>query len=204
MTLESLTFSTFITKFQKILKTLNRFKGNYSKQFNFSKLMEILQLSREESDQIIDLILLFQDLYTIIFKDYHIKKIMNGETNYLIAINKGLNRESSDEEEKVTAIGDNISLSQNQARLLSDLIHTFKFVERGRGFDLHKNGSEILKEIRVLKERYPMLFIENGNHLTYPSELTIKYGELLLAYGISNRKSIDDIEIKYKFNVKEK
>ena len=201
MTSESINIKFSLVKLWQIIKALKEFKGHYNKKFNFSKLMEILNVPDSEVDEIIDLLMIFQDLFKIIFKNYYLEENIIDGIRYLLTKKKE-SREFCNKKEFVgefQGLQKKIIFEQNEAKLLSDIIYTFKFIERGKGFDLKCNGSEFLKEVKQLKVKHPYLFIGNGNSLFYPSEIALNIGELILSCEIGNRK-LEHIEINYNFD----
>jgi len=73
-------------------------------------------------------------------------------------------------------------------KLFNDIIYVFKFVKRGKGFDIYQNGSELLVNLKQLKVEHPYLFESKGNGIIYPSELGLNLGELIISYNKSNRE----------------
>ena len=67
-------------------------------------------------------------------------------------------------------------------------------MKRGKGFDVHTNGTDLLKNVKELCDFYPYCFQEQKNGLIYPSEFGLKLGEIILSYKKSNKK-IEKIEI---------
>ena len=172
------------TKIYSILKALEAFKGNYHKKFNYEKLSKYLELSIQETNDTISLILKFQKLFKQIFLGHHLeKKFVNGAL-YLIA------------HKDVThpLIPHQINMTHANAKLFSDITYTFKHVNRGKGFNLKLVNTELLRNIKILKKAYPYFFTENGNNLTYPSEMGLLLGEKILSYH-KTHKTLSDIEL---------
>lgn len=184
----------------EFIRALSGFKGMYEKKFNFSKLMGIKDMNVSEGEQILKLILQFQDLFNIFFRNHIIeKKTING-TTYLVTKEKNNHSHPSNNTE-LNGMKEDISLNQKQTESISDLIYRFKFIERGKGFNLDNgNDNDLLNEAKKIKEKYPFLFIENGNNLTYPAELLIRYGDLLLKFDKGNKK-LKNINITYNFQI---
>ena len=201
MSLESLDNNSALDKLSQIIDALKEFRGHYTKKLNFSGLMEILKISSVHADEFISIIMRFQDLFNLIFKDYNIEKRIIDRQIYLKVCKKNaIQMESKDELRDQQVIQKEIIIPQKFVKLLSDLIYIFKFIERGNGFDLNNRDSKFLEDVGKLKDMYPLLFIENGNKLSYPSELALKLGELILSHDISNKK-LSHVEIIYKFNL---
>jgi hypothetical protein len=172
------------TKIYNILKALEAFEGNYHKKLNYEKLAKYLKLSIQDANTIISLILKFQKLFKQIFLEHHLeKKFFNGSL-YLIA----------HKDETRSLIPHQITMTHTNAKLFSDITYTFKHVNRGKGFNLKMVNTELLRNIKILKMAYPYLFTENGNNLTYPSEIGLLLGEKILSYRRTH-KTLSDIEL---------
>lgn len=163
-----------------ILDALAGFKDNYTKKFNVSKLMEHLKVTLSDIDKIIYLLLHFQDTFNNVFKHHQLKKKIENGTLYLIA-----------EKKEAMLIPEIITIRRSTLPFFSDLIYLFKYVKRGKGFDLKSNSTDLLKKINEMKKEYPYLFEGKGNGLIYPSKLGLKFGELILSYNKSNKEIID-------------
>ena len=175
----------------QIIDALGAFKDHYNKKFNFTKLANLLKIPKSEIEQVVSLVLKFQEKFETVFEDYRIKKeIINGRI-YFAAKKK--NVDSPGEVE--------INLEKDQAKLLSDVIYTFKFVKRGKGFDLKFVSSELVKDIRKLMKAHPCLFHKNGNNLVYPSKLGLELGETINSYFKCNRIFDEIIIDNYKITV---
>ena len=169
--------SKFGRNITRVAKILEKFADNYEKRFNFTKLAQHLNLNPLEIDELIKLILIFQDLFIGTFSAYIIKKRIIDNQLFLIT-----------EPKKPThSIPAKIKLSMSNFNLLSDITYMFKFVKRGKGFDIKANGSELLSNIKELCNFYPYFFEVNENGLIYPSEFGLKLGELILSYKKSGK-----------------
>ena len=168
----------------RVVKMLEKFKDNYEKRFNFTKLAEYLKLGPLEVDKIIILIFSFQELFIKTFDTYIIRKRIMDNQIFLITEPKILNN----------TIPNKIKLSLNDFNLLSDIIYMFKFVKRGKGFNVHANGTELLNNIKNLWDYYPYFFEINENSLMYPSKFGLRLGELILSYKKSG-KVIESIHL---------
>ena len=172
------------TKIYSILKALEAFEGNYHKKLNYEKLAKYLELSTQDANNIISLILKFQKIFKQIFLEYHLdKKFVNGAL-YLIA----------HKDNARPLIPQQINMTHTNAKLFSDITYTFKHVNRGKGFNLKLANTELLRNIKMLKMAYPYLFTENGNNLTYPSEIGLLLGEKILSYR-KTHKTLSNIEL---------
>jgi hypothetical protein len=187
-------------QFQKVLKVINQivdylagFENHYDRKFNFSKLVKLLKIPHSQTDDIIYLLLNFQEKFENVFKKYKIRKFPANNQVYLIT-------ERKDEYKEIEA-PPTIEISSSHIELLNDIIYIFKHVKRGNGFDIVKNGSELLTKVKELRDTHPYLFETKGNGVVYPSELGLKLGELIISYNKSNQK-IQTISIgNHKFVV---
>lgn len=168
---------------KKTIKILEKFETRYEKRLNVSKLVQHLNLTSLEIDAVLTSLLTFQDLFTNTFKHYIIKKKIIDNEIFLITSPK-LN----------SGIPKKIKLSCNDYDLLSDIIYIFKFVKRGKGFNVAVNGTELLSNIKELWNYHPYLFEEFENGLMYPSKFGLKLGELILSYKKSG-KTIGEISV---------
>jgi len=201
MTTESLSKDLTNRDRKKVIDTLNYiidalegFREDYTKKFNFTKLMEYLKVPKSEIDDIIYLILNFQDKFNDVFKNHILKKRINNGSLYFRA-------EPKKPKQRLIFIPEVIEIKHSVLPIVSDLIYLFKYVKRGKGFDITKNGTDLLKRIKELQEEHPYLFEVKENGLIYPSELGLKFGELILSFS-KNNKEFRDIKIdNYSFKV---
>ena len=169
--------SKYVSVISRVVKIIERFANNYEKRLNFTKLAHYLNLNSFEVDEILALIINFQDLFINIFDKYIVKKKIIDNQLFLIAEPKIQNH----------FIPKKIKLSSEDFNLLSDVIYMFKFVKRGNGFDVKTNGTELLSNIKELWNYHPYFLEENENGLMYPSEFGLKLGELILSYKKSGK-----------------
>jgi hypothetical protein len=182
----------FIDLLNFVLEALEGFRDNYSKKFNFSKLVEHLKVPKSEIDDTIYLILNFQEKFNGVFKHHVLKKKIENGSIYLITEKK---------QNAVIPIPEIITINQSDLPLLSDIIYLFKFVKRGKGFNVKSNGTDLLRNLKKLQQQYPYLFEVKDNGLIYPSDLGLKFGELILSFS-KNNKEIRDTKIdNYSFKV---
>jgi len=168
----------FLSVVNKVVKILEKFTNNYEKRLNFTKLAHYLSLKPSEVEEIIALILLFQDLFINAFDKHSMKKQIKDNQIFLVSELKTTNH----------FIPKKIKLTVGEFKLLSDVIYMFKFVKRGNGFDVKANGTELLSNIKELWNYHPYFFEENKNGLMYPSKFGLKLGELMLSYKKSGKK----------------
>jgi hypothetical protein len=169
----------------QILEILRKFENNYDKQLNFSRFGQYLKLSQSELQDILQLILEFQEIYINTFKNYSLKKKITDAQIYLI----------TEKNQLLNIIPRKIRMSKNHLNAFNDIIYFFKHVNRGKGFDLHQNGTDLIKRVEDLCDYYPYLFQEQKNGLIYPSEFGLRFGEILLSYKKSN-KNIEKFELE--------
>ncbi len=176
----------------QILDILGKYSDNYEKKLNFTRLMQHLKIPTSEIDEFVSLILHFQETFEHVFKEYRIKKKRQNSQVFLTVENKI--------KDKTPRI---IKILSSHLNLFNDIVYTFKFVKRGKGFDTSKNDSELLTNLKELKIKHPYLFDPHENGVIYPSELGLKFGELIISYNKSNRK-IKNMQIEnYTFIVED-
>ncbi|MHA1437370.1 MAG: hypothetical protein ACTSPD_07305 [Promethearchaeota archaeon] len=191
-------FRSVINKINQIVDALGEFKYNYDKKFNFSKIAKYLMIPNSEINNIISLILNFQEKFENVFQNYRIKKKIVNNQIYLIL--EPVEKEKRHPKTKSKKIPKKIYFNQIQAKLISDLIYMFKHIKKGKGFDLSSsNNSNFFKNIKLLKKEHNFLF-EVKNGLIYPSEIAIQLGDLIIAYYKTNR-NIETINLgEFQFN----
>ena len=188
MTLSSNTKVLDAVQFQRTLQVLNqtieslgKFEGNYDKKFNFSELVRRLNIPSTEIDEFIYLLLNFQEKFENVFLTYRLKKKIENGTIYLTV-----------EKREIDSIPirppEIIKFSPSQVQLLNDIIYTFRYVKRGKGFDVAKNGSELSSNLKQLRSEHPYLFESKSNGLIYPSPFGLKLGDLIISYNKGNRE----------------
>ncbi len=192
--LHNITTSKFVRNITQVAKILEKFKDNFEKRLNFTKLAGFLKLTPSEVDKIIGILLNFQELFNTTFDNYSMTKKIIDNQLFLLVEPKLLNN----------YIPTKIKLSLSECNLLSDVTYMFKFVKRGKGFDIKKNGTELISNIQELWKYHPYFFEHNENGLMYPSEFGLKLGELILSYKKNGKYFesifIDDHEIMVNNN----
>ncbi|MFX1279870.1 MAG: hypothetical protein ACFFA3_10670 [Promethearchaeota archaeon] len=168
----------------QFIDVLEKFSEGYEKRLNFEKLAQFLKLSSSEADELLSLLLRFQDLFIHIMDGYMLeKKIINNQV-YLIP----------EKNPTLSSIPRKLRMKKVDTNLLSDIIYLFKFVKKGKGFDVDTNGTDLLSNVKNLCNYYPFLFLRQ-NGVLYPSEFAQKLGALLLSYKKSN-KTIDMLQLE--------
>jgi len=188
MTLSSNTKVLDAVQFQRTLQVLNqtieslgKFEGNYDKKFNFSELVRRLNIPSTEIDEFIYLLLNFQEKFENVFLTYRLKKKIENGTIYLTVERREIDSIPIRPPEIIT-------FSPSQVQLLNDIIYTFRYVKRGKGFDVAKNGSELSSNLKQLRSEHPYLFESKSNGLIYPSPFGLKLGDLIISYNKGNRE----------------
>jgi len=176
---------------KNLILNLKKFDKGSNKSINFSKLAAQWDISSEEAESIMDLILQFQDLFLNSFEGYQLeKRWMNGK-NYLTIWPRS-EQVRRDERKEVW-------ISQEVVNDLSDMVLYFQGVKIGKGFDTKIANSQFTKKILRLYKSHPYFFNSEGNFLLYPSPLAIKLGTEIAIFKKTNRDpshfSIDDYEI---------
>lgn len=179
-------FSHFIEMLNHVVDALGEFKHRYDKKFNVSELSKYLRIPKADINDLVSLILNFQEKYETVFNNYRLKKKNINNKVYLIA--ERISEKQLDPAEKIPTIPNEINLKRDHAKLLSDIIYIFQHVKRGKAFDLNCSDSNLLKNLKIMKDTHPYLFFYNGNGLIYPSELGLQLGNLIHSYNKSNKK----------------
>ncbi|NVM55564.1 MAG: hypothetical protein HWN66_17790 [Candidatus Helarchaeota archaeon] len=187
-------FRSAIRTLNRFLLVLKEFESNYNKRLNISNLTRFLKIKASDVDDLISLILEFQEQFNTIFNNYRLKKKSVNNHAYLIV-------EKLDNEHHKIDIPPVVKLSLSQLKLFNDIIYIFKFMKRGKGFDVSKNGTELIANLKTLKDAHPYLFDTRGNGIIYPSRLGIKLGELIMSYNKSNKKIDEFIIGNHVFSV---
>lgn len=183
--------------FDQIANILEKYTEHYDKKLNFTELLIQFKIHLSETDELVSLLLHFQDIFKEVFREYQLKRQHTNGKVYLVA------KKDADMFNQKDKTPKTVEILQSQINVLNDIIYTFKFVKRGNGFDLSKNGSGLLSNLKDIKTRYPYLFESHGNGVIYPSKLGLKLGELIISYNKSN-KDIKNIQIdNYTFIVKD-
>ena len=182
-------FGSMLKKIHQILMALGEFKNQYDKKLNFSKLMSHLKIPNSEIEDIIYIILTFQSEFDKVFKEYTLKKtILNGQI-YLLAEKK-----PPVHREKIIIIPKTVRMPKNYSKIWNDIIYLFKFVQKGKGFDL-KQDSQVIKHLKAIQCEYPYLVLKNGNNLTYPTEIGLELGNKIHMYN-KNNKPLKKIKLR--------
>jgi len=181
-------FKKFLQTFEQIIDVLEGFEDNYGKKLNFTKLVSLLKIPHVYTDELASLFLKVQNVFENRFKDHQLKKRKENNFVYLFA-EKRILRE--------------IIFTSAQIKLFNDLIYTFRYVKRGKGFDVSKNGTKLLSNLTSLKSEHPYLFEKNNNGLIYPSSFGLKLGDLIISYNKGNKEIKELIIDEYNVVVRD-
>lgn len=183
--------SNLIKLLNQIVDALKEFKNNRDKKFNFSKLLNYFNFPRSEIQELISLILNFQNLFQETLAELQLNAKELDDQHYLVAQRR---------DQPIPQYFE-ICITKENAKLLSDAIYVFQRVNRGKGFELNSNSSELAKKLKLLKQEHPYFFKSNGNGLIYPSETGIEIGTHFLLL-FKNKKEASSITYKhYKVEV---
>ena len=176
------------TDFKKLILALKAFKGKYEKRLNFNKLCVYLETNGKKKEVLLEILFEFQDLFKGILKDHLIVKEIKDGNTYICT------RPLDPENKKAP-----ISISKQQIETLNDIIHVFRKVRKGKGFNISNQHTDLIKDLRKLYYSFPFLFRQNGHNLIYPTEIAIELGSKVSEY---NKLNVDytNIEIEnYSF-----
>jgi len=182
-------FYAVVEKINQIIDALGEFEGKFDKKFNLSKLAQYLSLNEIELDSLTNIILKMQEKFEIVFKNHRIiKKVIKTQTYFTLERKE---REIIIEDIKIP---DEIHIAKTHLNQLCDIIYLFQYIQKGKGFNLGTNNTELLTNLNKLQKKHPYFFMSNSNNVVYPSELGLALGNLIRSYNKSN-KEVKSIEI---------
>ena len=186
-------FSKFLQLFDQILDILKDFEDNYERKLNFTKLVKLLNIPEVYITDLASLILKTENMFKNVFKAHYLKKGKRNNILYLIA------------EKKIPEIKipSEIIFTSAQINLFSDLIYTFRYLKRGKGFETSQNGTELLSNFTSLTFEHPYLFEKKDNGLLYPTSFGMKLGDLIISYNKGNKKINELTMDNYKIFVRD-
>ncbi len=170
-----------------ILEVLSHFKNNITKKFNITKFAEYLHISSIDMNEIISLIIEYQNMFHNVLKDYNLLKKKEGTHTYLIV-------------QKIQKQPIIIKFTSSQLEVLNDIYYWFKVVQKGKGFDISQS-SPLIHKLKKLLESHPVLFIIAQNSLVYLSNIGQKIGDMLISYNKSSRQITECIIENYIIKV---
>ncbi len=172
---------------RQMLDVLSRFKNDYTKKFNITKFAEYLHISSTDMNEIISLIIEYQDIFHTIFKDYKLLKKREGTQHYLVV-------------QKLKKQPIIISFTPFQLEVLNDIYYWFKVVHKGKGFNIEQSNP-LAQKLHTLLETHPVLFIIAQNRLVYLSDIGQKIGDMLISYNKSSKQVTEFIIENYIIKV---
>ena len=181
--------SVIIKQLHQVISALEKFQTRKKSMFSLEKLAAYLQLSVGELNEILELVLRFQNLFSSVFEDFYLFKKWKNNKTYLVLNLK------SDAKSLITAEPKEIEIKQEQVRVLNDIVYYFLHVKIGKGFDINQNSTELSKKVKELKRAHPYFFEYRGNGLIYPSKLAIETGKAISFYNRS-KKLITKLEVE--------
>ncbi|MBD3256259.1 MAG: hypothetical protein GF383_14270 [Candidatus Lokiarchaeota archaeon] len=164
-----------IGKLMRIADALKEFDGKFEKKFNFTKLLQFLQISGSHKDQLLELLLRFQSLFQETLSHHGLESYKKDGFIYLKT------------KPRAPCPPPYFCLEPEDLDVINDFIYAFKNVRRGKGFHLDGNGSSLVEKLKKLYKGHPYLFYKNGGDLAYPSPLCVELGEKILSYNKTNK-----------------
>jgi hypothetical protein len=161
---------------KKVLTALERLSSSAHSYLNLNKLAIALSLSPVEMGELVEFILQLQKFFSAIPPRMRLSKVRKNNAWYLTF---NPQTESLDCTELQLSIAD--------CNALNDLIHYFKHVSKGKGFDIRFPSTNFLLKIKKLKKVHPYFFESRGNGLFYPTSLALSLGDVLERYNRTNR-----------------
>jgi len=181
----------------QILYALEEFKRRKQCLLNINKLAEVMNLSMNEVQKAIDLLLQFQQLLVKDLNGYTFCKKWKNNHIFLWLESKKDTRMNF-----IELTSKEIQLNTDHSKLLSDITYYFTHVNIGKGFDLQHQGTELSKKVRQLEHVHPYLFEHRGNGLIYPTNIAVSIGTMIRSYTKSNRV-LSQLQVEdYIINIK--
>jgi len=181
--------SVKIKQLHQVILALEKFQTRKNSMFSLDKLAMYLNLSDRELNEILELVLSFQELFNSSYEDHILLKKWKNNKGYLVLKLK------SDVKNPITHELKEIEIDQEQVSALNDIVYYFLRVKIGKGFNIKQNSTRISKKVRELKRSHPYFFEYRGNGLVYPSKLAVETGKLISFYNKS-KKLITRLEIE--------
>jgi len=181
--------SVKIKQLHQVILALEKFQTQKNSMFSLDKLAMYLNLSDRELNEILELVLSFQELFNSSYEDHILLKKWKNNKGYLVLKLK------SDVKNPITHELKEIEIDQEQVSTLNDIVYYFLRVKIGKGFNIKQNSTRISKKVRELKRSHPYFFEYRGNGLVYPSKLAVETGKLISFYNKS-KKLITRLEIE--------
>jgi len=173
----------------KIVSALERFQTRKNSLFSLNKLANYLNLSERDLEEMIELVLRFQNLFNSVLSDFILCKKWRNDKSYLIL------KPKSDVAYQNLSDLKEVEINKTQMNLLSDVIYYFQHVKIGKGFNIYRNKTELSKKVKQLYRSHSYFFEHRGNGLIYPSKLAVEAGKLIQSYNRS-KKTISKLQIE--------
>ena len=181
--------SVKIKQLHQIVSALEKFQSRKNNLFSLDKLANYLNLSKQDLEEVLELVFRFQNLFNSVIADFILCKKWRNEKSYLIL--KSKSEVSSREYPELKEV----EINQTQVNLLSDVVYYFQHVKIGKGFNVIRNKTELSKKVKQLNRSHPYFFEHRGNGLIYPSKIAVKAGRLIQSYNRS-KKAISKLQIE--------
>jgi len=184
-----------VRQLHQIISAIEQFEKRKNSLFSLEKLINYLNLSEGELEEMLELVFRFQNLFNSVFTNHVLVKKWKNDKSYLILKEKSEVRKSGEEEPRESDI------DKEQVKLLNDVVYYFQHVKIGKGFDVRRNGTELSKKVKQFNRSHPYFFERRGNSLIYPSKLAVEAGKLIQSYKKS-KKTLSKLEIEeYLINI---
>ncbi|MBY9013162.1 MAG: hypothetical protein KGD70_12375 [Candidatus Lokiarchaeota archaeon] len=181
--------SVKIKQLHQIISALEKFPTRESSKFSLDKLATYLDLSEQEINEILELVFSFQELFSSVLEDYHLfKKWKNNKTYLVLKLKSEVKNHIPNEPKE-------IEITQEQIRVLNDIVYYFQHVKIGVGFDIKQTKTEFSRKIKNLKRSHPYFFEYRGNGLIYPSKIALEAGKLI-SFHNKSKKLIKKLEVE--------
>jgi len=148
--------SVKIKQLHQVISALKMFQFRKKSMFSLDKLAKHLQLSEEELKEILELVFRFQKLFTSVFEDYYLYKKWKNEKIYLVLKLK------SEVKNHIYNEPNEIEITQDQVKVLNDMVYYFQHIKIGKGFDIKQITSELSRKVGELKRSHPYFFEFRG------------------------------------------
>jgi len=184
-----------VRQLHQIISAIEQFETRKNSLFSLEKLINYLNLSEGELEEMLEIVFRFQNLFNSVFTNHVLVKKWKNDRSYLILKEKSEVRKSGEEEPR------EIDIDKEQVKLLNDVVYYFQHIKIGKGFDVKRNGTELSKKVKQFNRSYPFFFERRGNSLIYPSKLAVEAGKLIQSYKKS-KKTLSKLEIEeYLINI---
>ena len=184
--------SDLFLRVHDLISALRPLKSRPDRQLNMAKFGTCYNLSNEQTQSLIDLVLQVQSFFLDDSERFHIQAHWKNGTTYLSVVNER-RPDNNNRVKKVT-------LSSNHAKILLDLTFIYQHIKNGRGFNSKLVNSELCQKAKELYMQHPYLVAQNGNGILHPTLLGVQLGAQLRIYKKLNRNvtiiSIDDYKIQ--------